>query len=347
MTLLQIVIVLIAAILLARAINLIALTRWYSRPKPPGSTINVNGKRIYYTLKGEGTPTVVVETALGASSPEWWTIQNELSKTTRVLTYDRAGYGWSEYAPGPRTSRQIATELKELLQELEIDEPVVLVGHSHGGLYVNHFCRLFPDASVGVVLLDPTSPDDARFKHELLPRLYKKSGVDKTKFLKLQSWLSGFGFMRLLKPALLKSPQFEPYRALPRETIDILWHHMLMPKTPQTALREYTQAHDVRNNIDFKKPDSFPPIPLRVITHSSEKVRDEIVRYGGLTKDEAAKVEDLWQELIRAHSGLSPRSKLIIADRSGHSMHIRQPELVVQTIQEVVEEARRSSVNTG
>lgn len=66
---------------------------WYQKTKPQGTALDMNGRRVYCTLKGDGGPTVLIEAALGAVSTKWWMIQDELAKTTRVLTYDRAGYG--------------------------------------------------------------------------------------------------------------------------------------------------------------------------------------------------------------------------------------------------------------
>lgn len=340
--LLQVIIVLFAVVFLARAINLIAMMRWHQRPRPPGTTVHVAERRVYYTLKGEGNPTVVIEGALGTASPEWWMVQDELARATSVLTYDRAGYGWSERAYGPRTTEAVAKELKQLLEELEIGGALVLVGHSLGGLFVNHFCRMFPGLVAGVVLIDPMSPDDNRFMQELSPRVYRRSGIDKGRVLKIQSWLNGFGIPRLMRRAIWKSEPFRPYHSLPKETIAVLWHHMLLPHAPRTASDEYSQARLRRAHLDLKSPETFPPVPLRIISHSSEKMVEQIARSGGLSSDEAWKVENLWQELIRAHCDLTPGSKLVIADRSGHSIHLEQKDLVVQTVLEVIQEVRRS-----
>ena len=339
MLIIQIVAVGLAAVMLARALNLLLLMRWYGKPKSPGEVVFLNDKRVYYTVKGKGTSTIVFATGLGSSSAEWWAIQDELCTSARVLTYDRAGYGWSELAHGPRTSRQIALELKELLEALKIDPPYVLVGHSQGALYVNHFCRLYPDAVGGVVLIDPASPDDVRFRQELLPRIYKRSGIDKSRFFRMQGWLSGFGFLRLMKPLLLKSPQLAPYRSLPPTAFRAFWNNLLTPKTPQTALNEYVQAHDPRNMVDLKNSGSFPAVPLRVLVHQADKMRDTIVRFGDLSRDEADKVENLWQELMRAHGALSPQGKIVVAETGSHAMHLTQPDIVIRTILEVVEEA--------
>jgi len=339
---LQVIIVLFAVVFLARAINLIAMIRWYQRPRPPGTTVRVAGRRVYYTLKGEGKPTVIVEAGLGTASPEWWMVQDELARATSVLTYDRAGYGWSGPPFGPRTSDAVARELQHLLEELEIGGPLVLVGHSLGGLFVNRFCRMFPDLVAGVVLIDPMSPDENRFRRELVPHLYRKSRIDKSRALKIQAWLNGFGIPRLMRRIIQKSESFGRYRVLPKETIDVLWHHMLLPHTPRTTSDEYSQACNHRADLDLKSPETFPPVPLRIVSHSSEKMVEQIARSGGLSLDDAGKVENLWQELIRAHCNLAPGSMLVIADRSGHSIHLEQQDLVVQTVLEVIQEVRQS-----
>jgi hypothetical protein len=88
--------------------------------------------------------------------------------------------------------------------------------------------------------------------------------------------------------------------------------------------------------------DGFPQVPIRVITHSSEKMIARISRSGGLSVDDAQRVETLWQELIRAHTGLAPDSRLIVAKTGGHNIHLDEPEIVTRTVLELVEEVRVS-----
>lgn len=330
-----------ALVFLGRALNLLVLMRWYGRPKPPGSAVDVGGRRVFYSLMGEGLPVVVIEAGLGTGSPEWWRLQEELAKTTRVLTYDRAGYGWSEPGFEPRTSETIASELKELLGDLEIAGPLVLVGHSQGGLFVNHFCRLYPQMVAGAVFIDPVSTDDIRFKQELGPQLYGRGGMDKVRTLKIQSWLNGFGFMRLMKPWIVKSKSFLPYRSLPKSTLRTLWNYWLLPHAPRTALSEYQQSLDPRNSALLKSLDTFPAVPLKVIAHSPEKMKLTIMEHGGLNAEQAAQIDDLWQALIRSYCDLSPESSLTVAE-SGHNPHLEQQEFVVQAILEIVAATRAS-----
>jgi len=91
--------------------------------------------------------------------------------------------------------------------------------------------------------------------------------------------------------------------------------------------------------VDLKNSGSFPAVPLRVLVHQADKMRDTIVRFGDLSRDEADKVENLWQELMRAHGALSPQGKIVVAETGSHAMHLTQPDIVIRTILDVVEEA--------
>ncbi|WP_084621399.1 alpha/beta fold hydrolase [Luteibacter yeojuensis] len=86
---------------------------------------------------GSGSPTVVLEFGNGGDFTIWGKVQPALSRTTRTCSYDRAGFGWSEAQSGPRDASHIARQLKMLLNAAGIHEPIILVGHSAGGLYAS------------------------------------------------------------------------------------------------------------------------------------------------------------------------------------------------------------------
>jgi pimeloyl-ACP methyl ester carboxylesterase len=338
---LQIALILVGLLFLLRALNLILALRWYSDPKAPGAIVSLQGKRFYYRLAGNGQPTVVIEPALVTPSVEWWGIQDELSKTTRVLTYDRAGHGWSEYTPRARTSGNIALELNALLTSLGIEGPLILLGHSQGGLYLNHFARLFPEKVAAAVLLDPLSPSDNRFRKELAPPIYKDSGVDKSRALKIYSALGWMGLLRFLKRLLINAPPFHYYRDMPSNRITILWQHFLLPKLYSTALQEYRIARNDRQVELLAAAGQFPPVPVIVLYHSPKVIVDEIVQYGRLRREEAEKVEALWEELVREYLTLSPKSRWVAAEGSGHFIHLQSPDLVVRTVLDLLGELRQ------
>src|SRR6185437_1161890 len=100
----------------------------------PGKLVDVGGYKLHINCTGTGNPTVILDAGLGGTSLDWSKIQPAVTHFTRVCSYDRAGYGWSESGPGLRTSQQIVKELHLLLAHAQINGPYVLVGHSAGGL---------------------------------------------------------------------------------------------------------------------------------------------------------------------------------------------------------------------
>ena len=125
-----------------------------TRYPAPGQRVDVGGYRLHIHCVGEGSPTVVLDAGLGGFSLDWSLVQPELAATTRVCAYDRAGYGWSDPSPDARTPSQIADELHTLLVNAGIQGPYVLVGHSAAGKHVRLFANRYPQAVVGMVLVD-------------------------------------------------------------------------------------------------------------------------------------------------------------------------------------------------
>jgi pimeloyl-ACP methyl ester carboxylesterase len=126
----------------------------------PGNLYDVGGHRLHLHCTGTGSPTVVLEHGLGATSAGWARITTELSQTTRVCTYDRAGQGWSVDVDTPQDGLAIAADLHTLLARADQSGPYVLVGHSAGGPYVMTYAAQYPDDVVGMVLLDSMSPHE-------------------------------------------------------------------------------------------------------------------------------------------------------------------------------------------
>jgi len=119
--------------------------------------IDVGGHKLRLQVAGSGTPTVVLDYGLGGSIDNWNNVFPALARFTRVVAYDRAGYGKSEPGPEPRSQTQIATELHTLLHRANIAPPYILVGHSLGGANIRAFAYLFKDEVAGLVFIDPFS----------------------------------------------------------------------------------------------------------------------------------------------------------------------------------------------
>lgn len=134
----------------------LATRRDLATARPPGRLIDVGGHRLHIWCVGSGAPTVVLEAGLGGSSAVWGFVQPEVARFTRVCSYDRAGMGYSDPGPSPRTARRLAHDLAVLLERTGITEPAVLVGASIGGFPVRIFASERASRVAGVVLVDAT-----------------------------------------------------------------------------------------------------------------------------------------------------------------------------------------------
>ena len=159
---------------------------------PPGSFAFSNGHVLHYQVAGKGNPMVILEAGLSGMSSVWGWIQPEVAEFTRVLSYDRAGLGWSEPDDAPFTASRAAGQLHELLRASGIGMPFVIVGHSMGGLLARAFADRYPDEVAGVVLVDASHPDQY-WRHPAI-RTYMNSGF---RLLRKIPVLAKFGFVRL------------------------------------------------------------------------------------------------------------------------------------------------------
>lgn len=136
-----------------------------SQPEPAdkGEMVDIGGRKLRLLTRGQGEPTVVIEVGMGeagASGSEWRKVVDEISKTNRVCSYDRAGLGKSDPAKKlPRTSLDVASDLNALLTKANVPGPYLLVAHSYGGLHARMFADQYPDRVLGLVLVDTTHPD--------------------------------------------------------------------------------------------------------------------------------------------------------------------------------------------
>jgi pimeloyl-ACP methyl ester carboxylesterase len=129
---------------------------------PPGQLYDVGGYRLHIDCSGSqdtGSPTVILDTLSGGSSVDWGWVQPEIAKSTRVCSYDRAGFGWSDPVWQPPSFRQTVTDLHTLLAKAGLAGPYILVGHSKGGLIARGYAAFYPNEVAGLVLIDAAQPD--------------------------------------------------------------------------------------------------------------------------------------------------------------------------------------------
>lgn len=124
----------------------------------PGKLVAVGGYRLYIDCRGQGSPTVVIESGLGDASDVWQDLLPKFSAMSRTCAYDRAGLGRSENGPLPRSAEQIAKELRAWLRHSGEAGPHILVAHSTGRYPVRVFAKEYPNEVAGLLLLDVSHP---------------------------------------------------------------------------------------------------------------------------------------------------------------------------------------------
>ena len=132
----------------------IATRRDLAAIPPPGRLVDIGGYRLHIWCMGSGKPAVILDSGLGGGAFSWPRVQPEVAKFTQVCAYDRAGMGYSDPGPTPRTSGQIAKELAQLIERSGIEGPVILVGASSGGFNTRIVASEYPERVAGLVLVD-------------------------------------------------------------------------------------------------------------------------------------------------------------------------------------------------
>ncbi|MEQ8673742.1 MAG: alpha/beta hydrolase [Aggregatilineales bacterium] len=161
----------------------------------PGQMVTVNGIDLHFYVTGEATdqPTIILEGGNGGFSAQWVRVQEALSEDTRVVSYDRAGLGWSDTDSEPRDIFRNAEQLRAGLQALDIQPPYILVGHSLGGLFIRGYFEQYPDEVVGLVFVDASHP-------EQIERIEGLSVDSSMTMYNSMALLANFGVTRLYNP---------------------------------------------------------------------------------------------------------------------------------------------------
>jgi pimeloyl-ACP methyl ester carboxylesterase len=274
---------------------------------PPGQLVDVGGYRLHIHCTGTGSPTVVIESGWGDMSASWGWVQPEVAKTTRICTYDRAGMGWSESSPQPRTAREYAKELHTLLAKANEPGPYVLVGHSMGAFTVIVYAHDYPAEVSGLVLIDAQDlPTSNVATYQPAP---KPGGTS------LPSLLARIGLVRLLADPL------GSVENLPDGDKQAYTAFAVAPRSVQTFTDEGMGMSE--GGAQARAVTSLGALPLIVLSRG---------------KDQDAKHTAAQTDLLQ----FSTDSQQLFADQSGHPIMIDQPEAAVAAIVNMVEMVRQA-----
>ena len=299
---------------------------------PRGRLVDAGGRRLHITEAGQGNPVVVFESGIAASCLNWTAIQAGVARFTRTCAYDRAGLGWSDPAESPRDLARLIDELHGLLAAAGIARPYVLAGHSFGGLLVSAYAVKYPDEVAGLVLIDPLRPGEWLHLSEAQSRMLRR-GV---KLSRRGAMLARLGIVRLSLALLAGGARRIPklvarissgrgestlsrlvgeVQKMPAEVWPIVQAHWCQPKC-FIAMAQHLESLPASAGQAAQLAD-LPPIPISILSA------------GNSTTEQIAEREEMARRSVHG--------KHIVVTGSAHWIHLDQPEIVINTIREIVE----------
>ena len=300
-------------------------TKLDQRKYPPvGKLVDIGGYKLHMIENGvdHNGPTIILESGFGGNCLGLSLLESEIAKFSRVISYDRAGYGWSDASPLVRSNNNIVKELHTMLHNAGIPKPYILVGHSRGGLNVRLFAMTYPEEVAGVILVDARNENQS----EVYPETFLTQSYEYYIFLK--SCIAGYlGSDRLL---LYLLPSIE--RDLLEHTkkysdfVRNMWSAQKVTAKFKIAMAQEELYHN-QNCYQLRfMGGSLNNTPLTVISAGKPFpgtcASDDINKY--------------WQFYQKELVTKSSRGKQIIAENSGHDISYDQPEIIVDAVREMV-----------
>ncbi|MFB6469063.1 alpha/beta fold hydrolase [Cytobacillus sp. Hz8] len=271
-----------------------------------GQLVEVNERKIHTIVSGneDSKPTVIFDAGLSCCSIDWYYIQPEISKFTRVVSFDRAGYGWSTPTKGMNTSEEVVDDLTQVLEKLVIYPPYILVGHSFGGLNMRLFASKYPEKVAALILIDAVHEN--RYISKEWDEVRKRSHQKNFNLFRLGYITSGLGLPRLFKQPVGRKQLPEPFQ----KAINYIGYN---PKMFEAVYKEFIHSEKSAKQVANSKPIN-KELPIWILSSNNS--------------------DPTWVEHQKLLCNLSNNTTQIKTD-NGHSIHLENPELVINIIREV------------
>lgn len=298
----------------------------------PGQLVEADGTRLNVYCTGSGSPAVVFDSGWEDWAPVWTIVQPQVAGWTRACSYDRAGAGFSDRGPLPRTSVRIADELHSALHQARIRGPYILVGNAFGGDNVRTFAERYTSEVAGLVLVeaDVGGPDEHGGDARIIASLREcRDAIAAGKPLPMLPARPG-------RPPRSCAQQF--FRGLP----EAMWSPQLNAKLLELAQTKLAMYDSYISEMEQMPEDeaylaqhehSLGARPLRVLSTGNHGVH-----FLDTSRPADPKHQKYEQEVARAQAKwleLSSNARQLFTDKSSEYIPFDQPDFVVEAIREV------------
>jgi pimeloyl-ACP methyl ester carboxylesterase len=328
--------------LLALLVLLIAAPQASPPVPPPGKLVDIGGWRLHLNCTGRASdtqPTVILEAGAGSFSVDWSLVQPEASRFARVCSYDRAGMGWSELGPHPRTLHQIVWELHTVLDKSGIRPPYLFVGHSYGGILSRLYALTYPSEVLGMVLVDSGYEGGVVVLQNGAPvRLADKAAGKPIPAVQTSNPLHESD----IPPAVVKQIEAAARQMAPHATEP---PYNKLPDEDQ-RMRSWAFAqvkHWATNDNPFEADELASLLEIQKQKHPLGNIL-LLVLTRGMWEDERPQAKEVEEEHLKNQTALlnlSGNSKQVIAHHSRHEIMIYEPDVVLAAIRDVLIKVKR------
>jgi pimeloyl-ACP methyl ester carboxylesterase len=293
-----------------------------SRYPPPGRLLDVGGRRLHVYEAGQGSPTVLLEAGIAATSLSWRPVQTEIAKFARVASYDRVGLGWSDANSKPLTLSGLVDDLHCLLEVAQLPPPYILVGHSFGGLIVRAYTCRAPNEVAGLVLVDAVRPEEW---HPLSVE-QRRTLARGVRLSRRGALLARTGIVGWCLRSLLAGSRWLPKAVggaasgrgltvmkriagevgkMPREVWPMVAEHWSNPKSFIGMVAHFESLPESAREMSECPP--LDGVPVIILTPVGKP----------------------------ALNGVAANVRHVVAERSGHWIHLDRPELIVEAVRTI------------
>lgn len=289
------------------------------------------GRRLNIYCTGSGSPTVIFDSGLGDGTRAWGLIQPAVAEHTRACSYDRAGLGFSDPPTRPSTSANVVNDLHRLLHAAHVEPPYILVGHSLGGMNVKLYAESYLSEVAGLVFVDPSHEDLGKGAWKIDPES-RKTYAPYIEALHRCLTSRPVDFVAGSELAKYCGPFPDPHYSTAINEVELQrgkQHGRLQARVSEQENVWFTSADQVRAAY---RP--LGDIPIIVLTHAPSP------RGPAETQEQRDAKNKLWIDLHNQIAAMSTHGKRLTIENAGHYIQMDQPQIVVDSILEVVRTSR-------